>query len=296
MNNELTPIDINLHTQSVAGLATQLGYDGDLTVGALEDGIRLYQRRTIEDLFELGKRLLLLKEQCQHGEFTNRVELLGFEPSLARRLMSATIKFSKQETSPVLKTVKTQSKLLELIVLDDSEIKIIEEGGSIGDVNLDAIETMSVRELKKALREAKATAESKDQDLQAKDQIIQKKDQKINALDEKVTKANSPVEIQKRTESESQRMTEKVLQEINTACLTMHNDTVRFTNSINSIFDAVNEHELYSIQERLEANVVGLFQQIAQTSVELGIQIDFQAMVNPEWMNIAMPTTESEAE
>jgi hypothetical protein len=24
---------------------------------ALEDGIRLYQRRTIEDLFELGKRL-----------------------------------------------------------------------------------------------------------------------------------------------------------------------------------------------------------------------------------------------
>ena len=296
MDNELISTDsMRLHTQSVAGLATQLGYEGDLTVGSLEDGIRLYQRRTIEDLFELGKRLLLLKEQCQHGEFQNRVELLGFDPSLARRLMTATLKFAKQETSPVLKTVKTQSKLLELIVLDDEEIKVISEGGSIGDVSLDTIETMSVRDLKKALREAKAALESKDQDIKAKDSIIQKKDQKANELDEKLTKLNSPAEIKKRAESEPQRLAEKALEEMNTACLTMHNDTVRFTNSINSIVDAINEHGLYDIQERLEANVVALFQQIAQTSVELGIQIDFQAMVNPSWMSIT-PATESEAE
>ena len=296
MDNELISTDsMRLHTQSVAGLATQLGYEGDLTVGSLEDGIRLYQRRTIEDLFELGKRLLLLKEQCQHGEFQNRVELLGFDPSLARRLMTATLKFAKQETSPVLKTVKTQSKLLELIVLDDEEIKVISEGGSIGDISLDTIETMSVRDLKKALREAKAAVESKDQDIKAKDLIIRKKDQKANELDEKLTKLNSPAEIKKRAESEPQRLAEKALEEMNKACITMHNDTVRFTNNINSIVDAINEHELYDIQERLEANVVALFQQIAQTSVELGIQIDFQAMVNPSWMSIT-PATESEAE
>ncbi len=296
MDNELISTDsMRLHAQSVAGLATQLGYEGDLTVGSLEDGIRLYQRRTIEDLFELGKRLLLLKEQCQHGEFQNRVELLGFDPSLARRLMTATLKFAKQETSPVLKTVKTQSKLLELIVLDDEEIKVISEGGSIGDISLDTIETMSVRDLKKALREAKAAVESKDQDIKAKDLIIQKKDQKANELDEKLTKLNSPAEIKKRAESEPQRLAEKALEEMNKACITMHNDTVRFTNNINSIVDAINEHELYDIQERLEANVVALFQQIAQTSVELGIQIDFQAMVNPSWMSIT-PATESEAE
>lgn len=297
MDNELTTADsMRLHTQSVAGLATQLGYDGDLTVGSLEDGIRLYQRRTIEDLFELGKRLLLLKEQCQHGEFQNRVELLGFDPSLARRLMTATLKFAKQETSPVLKTVKTQSKLLELIVLDDEEIKVISEGGSIGDVSLDTIETMSVRELKKALHDAKKSLESKDQDIKAKDQIIQKKDQKANELDEKLTKLNSPAEIQKRAESEPQRLAEKALEEMNKACITMHNDTVRFTNSINSIVDAINEHELYDIQDRLEANVVALFQQIAQTSVDLGIQIDFQEMVNPSWMSAAPVANESEAE
>jgi len=65
----------------------------------------------------------------------------------------------------------------------------------------------------------------------------------------------------------------------------MHNDTVRFTNHVNSILETINEHELYDIQEQLEASVVAAFQQIAQTSVELGIQIDFQAMVNPEWMS-----------
>jgi hypothetical protein len=64
----------------------------------------------------------------------------------------------------------------------------------------------------------------------------------------------------------------------------MHNDTVRFTNEINSVIDAIEEHGLYHIQEQLEANVIAAFQQIAQTSVALGIQIDFEAMVSPSWM------------
>ena len=71
----------------------------------------------------------------------------------------------------------------------------------------------------------------------------------------------------------------------------MHNDTVRFTNSINSVLDTINEHGLYSIQEQLEALVISAFQQIAQTSVELGIQIDFETMVNPAWLLHLMQQT-----
>ncbi len=67
----------------------------------------------------------------------------------------------------------------------------------------------------------------------------------------------------------------------------MHNDVVRFSNHINSVLDTINEHGLYDIQEQLEASVVAAFQQIAQSSVELGIQIDFEAMVNPAWMATA---------
>lgn len=296
LEQQTTEIAFSEHSQKLGVLAAQLGYQGALTVGALEDEIRFYQQRSVEAVMELGKRLLIMKEMTPHGEFSKRIEMLGISKRTAQRFMSVVLKFSKTTSMSLLSKSGNGTKLLELMVLDDDDIEIIDAGGSIGDVSLDTIETMSVRELKQALRDAKTALESKDQDIKAKDQIIQKKDQKANELDEKLTKLNSPAEIQKRAESEPQRLAEKALEEMNKACITMHNDTVRFTNNINSIVDAINEHELYDIQDRLEANVVALFQQIAQTSVELGIQIDFQAMVNPSWMSVAPAADELEAE
>jgi hypothetical protein len=72
-----------------ATLAQQLGYEGVLTVGTLEDEIRFYQRRTVEAILETGKRLLLLKEMTPHGEFAQRVEMLGFSDRTAQRFMQA---------------------------------------------------------------------------------------------------------------------------------------------------------------------------------------------------------------
>lgn len=278
MSNEvITEVDIQTHTKAVAGLATQLGYEGALTVGALEDEIRFFQQRTVEAVMELGKRLLILKEITPHGEFNKRVEMLNFTPRMAQKFMSAVLKFSKTNSSSLLQKAGNQTKLLELVTLDDDEIQVIEQGGSIGEVSLDSIETMSVRELKDELRKIKA-------DKEAGDLLLQKKDQKINELDAKLTKLQSPVQIKKRAESEEQLIAAKALEEANTACLTMHNDTVRFKNTVNSVLDTINEHGLYNIQEQLEALVVSAFQQIAQTSVELGIQIDFETMVNPAWL------------
>ncbi|MGB9040323.1 MAG: hypothetical protein WCC23_17695 [Acinetobacter calcoaceticus] len=279
MSNEvITEVDlIQQHTQSVAGLATQLGYDGALTVGALEDEIRFYQMRTVEACMELGKRLLILKEMTAHGEFEKRIEILGLSPRMARKFMSAVLKFANRNSNSVLQAAKTQTKLLELVVLDDDDLDFIEQGGSIGAVSLDSIDTMSTRELKQALRDAKA-------DKDAADLLLKKKDEKINELDSKVTKLQSPVQIKKRAESEEQLIAAKALEEATSACLTMHNDTVRFKNTVNSVLDTINEHGLYNIQEQLEALVISAFQQIAQTSVELGIQIDFETMVNPAWL------------
>ncbi|MCY6443234.1 hypothetical protein OQH26_019230 [Acinetobacter baumannii] len=279
MSNEvITEVDlIQQHSQSVAGLATQLGYDGALTVGALEDEIRFYQMRTVEACMELGKRLLILKEMTAHGEFEKRIEILGLSPRMARKFMSAVLKFANRNSNSVLQAAKTQTKLLELVVLDDDDLDFIEQGGSIGAVSLDSIDTMSTRELKQALRDAKA-------DKDAADLLLKKKDEKINELDSKVTKLQSPVQIKKRAESEEQLIAAKALEEATSACLTMHNDTVRFKNTINSVLDTINEHGLYNIQEQLEALVISAFQQIAQTSVEFGIQIDFETMVNPAWL------------
>lgn len=277
IENETTELAISSHSQKIGMLAAQLGYEGSLALGALEDEIRFYQQRTVESCMEIGKRLLLVKEQTPHGEFNKRIEILNFTPRMAQKFMSAVLKFSKTNSSSLLQKAGNQTKLLELVMLDDDEIELINEGGSIGDVNLDTIETMSVRELKKALRDAKA-------DIEAKEQVIKTKDQRANELLEENTKLKSPAQIKKRAETEQQQLAKKSLEEISAACLKMHNDTVRFTNEINSVIDAIEEHGLYDIQEQLEADVVAAFQQIAQTSVALGIQIDFEAMVSPSWM------------
>ena len=206
--------------------------------------------------------------------------MLGISKRTAQRFMSVVLKFSKTTSMSLLEKSGNGTKLLELMVLDDDDIDVIDQGGSIGDVSLDTIETMSVRELKKALRDAKA-------DIEAKEQVIKTKDQEKNKILEENTKLKSPAQIKKRAETEQQQLTKKALEELDSACATMHNDVVRFTNHINSILDAINEHGLYDIQDKLESSVVAAFQQIAQTSVELGIQIDFENMVTPSWMATA---------
>lgn len=154
--------------ENAQALAVQLGYEGSLMVGSLEDEIRFFQRRTVEACLELGKRLLLLKELTPHGEFIPRIELLGISKETGQKMMSATIKFSKASSTTLLKAAGTQTKLLELLILDDGEIAALEAGESARGITLDDVDTMSVRELRAALREAKAEAGAKDRVIEGK--------------------------------------------------------------------------------------------------------------------------------
>lgn len=283
LEQQTTEVMTSDYAQKLGILATQLGYQGSLTVGALEDEIRFYQQRTVEACLELGKRLLILKEMTPHGEFKQRIEMLNINERTARRFMTTALKFNKTDNLSVLKAAGNQSKLLELLVLDDEEIKELNEGGSVNDITLDDIDRMTASELRAKLREAKAVVLSKDQDLQAKDQVIQKKDQKINELDEKFTKTNSPIEIKKRAASEPQLIAKKALEDMNVSSMTMFNATTRFVNEANSILEVVSENMLTNVQEQITHNLVSVFQQIAQTAADLNIQIDFEEMVTPYW-------------
>ncbi|ADX03002.1 hypothetical protein [Acinetobacter baumannii] len=176
--------------------------------------------------------------------------------------------------------------LRKLRKLPDAEREILINGEAVKTEDreslIDLIEEMAAKHAKEKAEQNARITELLEND-KAKDQLLQKKDQKINELDAKNTKLSSPLEIKKREETKDQQLAAIALSDANTACQIMHNDVVRFTNSINSILDVVNENGLYHIQEQIEASIVFAFQQIAQTSVELGIQIDFEAMVNPEW-------------
>ncbi|WP_219211900.1 DUF3102 domain-containing protein [Variovorax boronicumulans] len=136
----------------VQELALSLGYDGQLSVGTLEDEIRFYQRRSVEALLESGKRLLLLKQMTPHGDFKARVELLGFSDRTAQRFMQAAAKTAKSANLAALSTqVKSASAFLELVTHDDDILENLQE--------IDNIERMSPSELRAALRQSEKDAE-----------------------------------------------------------------------------------------------------------------------------------------
>lgn len=153
-------------------LATHLGYEGALTVGTLEDEIRFFQRRTVEAILETGKRLLLLKKIVPHGEFEQRVELLGFADRTAQRFMSAAQKTSKSAKLALLSTqVKNASAFLELITHDDDVIKSLTE--------MDEFDRMSASQLRTAAREGR-------QELENEKKISGKKSERIQAQQDQI--------------------------------------------------------------------------------------------------------------
>lgn len=176
-----------MHTEqeaTVRAVAAQLGYqlpanctDPDL----IQRDIATNMRRTVESMIEVGRGLLVLKEACPHGEFQKRLDVLGFEQRAARRYMQVVAKFAKRATSTVLlEAADTQSKLLEMLVLDDEQIEELELTGQTGELKLDDIATMSVKELRAALRETRENAE-------AQARLLADKNSKIDELAAKLT-------------------------------------------------------------------------------------------------------------
>jgi chromosome segregation ATPase len=60
----------------------------------------------------------------------------------------------------LLPKIDSQTKLFELLVLDDEEIAELAESGMTGELALDDVATMSVKELRAALRESRAEREA----------------------------------------------------------------------------------------------------------------------------------------
>lgn len=182
--------------ENAIAVARKVGYDGPLTLGAIEDRIRQSMRRTVEEVLEIGKSLLIMKELSSHGEFSKRAELLGIQPRMAQKFMSSVLKFSNANSNSLLKAAGTQTKMLELLVLDDGEIEALESGETVRGVTLDKIETMSVSELKKALRDANERIEAKDAVIKDKSAKIDQQAETIAALDNrKRTEAMQPVSL-----------------------------------------------------------------------------------------------------
>ncbi|ARU23640.1 hypothetical protein RSSE_c3257 [Ralstonia solanacearum] len=175
-----------MHTEqeaTVRAVAAQLGYqlpadctDPDL----IQRDIAANMRRSVEACLEVGRGLRVLKEACEHGQFGPRLEALGIEPRVAQKFMASAAKFSKAALTPLLKAAGNQTKLFEMLVLDDEQIEELELTGQTGELKLDDIATMSVKELRAALRETRENAE-------AQSRLLADKNAKIDELAAKLT-------------------------------------------------------------------------------------------------------------
>jgi hypothetical protein len=153
--------------QDTRALAARLGYqlpadsaDPDL----IQRDIAANMRRSVEACLEVGRGLCVLKAACGHGNFLARLEVLGIDRGVGARFIQAAVKFSNvPSTAHLTKAIGNQTKLFEMLVLDDEQLEELALTGQSGELTLDDVATMSVKELRAAVREAKGRLAAKEQ-------------------------------------------------------------------------------------------------------------------------------------
>lgn len=148
-------VERKVQNERVTALALQLNYNGSTEPAVLENSAKDAIRRIGMGIFELGGYLLLLKESCAHGGFTPVLERLGINPQSASRYMSVTQRFANLPTSANLEKLGF-SKMAELLPLEDGQMDSLLEEGQTGELALDDVSRMSVKELRAAVRKERA--------------------------------------------------------------------------------------------------------------------------------------------
>ena len=143
--------------ERVTALAHKLNYQGSTDPFVLVNSAKDAIRRIGMAVFELGAYLLLLKEGCKHGEFVLTLEEVGINHHSAKKYMAMTRRFANGSTSTHLEKLGF-SKMAELLPLDDDQVDDLVEEGQTGELSLDDVTRMSVKELRAAVRKERAEA------------------------------------------------------------------------------------------------------------------------------------------
>jgi hypothetical protein len=275
---------LTLLGQNSADVAARFGdderYDRHRVVGEA----RFFMAQSAEAMLELGKRLILIKENEPHGDFVLVVTgQLGIEERSARRMMTAAVKY----LSPALSSKRTtlsvlgKSKLFDLMTEDDDALEVLAEGGTLAGHTLDEIESMSARELKAALRESR-------EDAAAKDKLIEHKDKKINSL--VADKKFKPSAESAARNAAEQALLEQLQEATGRA-------EAAFIALCNVVDGAVAENNP-ALRVRAQQAVQYLIARMALVIDEHGIDVDMSAGLDqtPDWMKAAEAAKAADAE
>lgn len=173
---ELATVAENIHkADAMFSFLGDYTYEGEVTA------IRNDLTTSANSMLSAGCRLLRLKEHEGHGRFMKALDGLGLAERTANRLMNTAMKFVSDSGSVKYPRLMQQSvsKIYELALLDDDDLKGLDEGKSVANIDVDEVDRMTVRDLRKKVREAKKERE-------ALENVIKSKSEKLDELEKEI--------------------------------------------------------------------------------------------------------------
>ena len=173
---ELATVAENIHKADA-----MFSFLGDYTFEGEVTAIRNDLITSANSMLSAGCRLLRLKEHEGHGRFRKALEELGVNRETSRRLMNTAMKFVSDTGGVKYPRLMQQSvsKIYELALLDDDDLKDLDEGKPVADIDVDEVDRMTVRDLRKKVREAKKERE-------ALENVIKSKSEKLDELEKEI--------------------------------------------------------------------------------------------------------------
>lgn len=197
---------------------TKFGDGGPYNRSRLEGEARAHFETSSLSMLEAGKRLALLRVKEEPGEFSQCLKRIGVPRSTAYRMINAAERFlddqgrSKFEITPSVPTLGQLglSKIYELATLDVEDIDTLVGGGEAAGITMEEAKALSVRELKRKLKERdaeiKQIRDQAESESEVHNQILAEKNHKIDELDAKLRTSKDPGRWQEQAEQMLMRL------------------------------------------------------------------------------------------
>lgn len=228
---------------------------------------RFFMAHSAEAMLEAGKRLIQIKENEPHGDFTEIVvEQLGLGERSAQLMMQAAVKFLSPALSAQAKSIALlgKTKLYNLMLERDEDLVELAEGGTVAGLDLDDMRCMSASELRKALAEAR-------QSMAAKDRVIQTKSCKLDKLAEDAEARNAAPLPEKEALQ---------IADLHGAALRCEGPIQALLNAVSEVMDnAASDAAALCARQTLEYIV----QRLMDGCAARAIRVDLSEIVAPAW-------------
>lgn len=249
-------------------LQTVFGLDS-LDPAVLSHEIGGLIQQTGRALFAMGGRLCALRAILPKDEWHAALDRLGFAPRVAARMMTSALKCVDADGNGRERLMALpQSKVLELVALDESSLDELEQTGAIAQLQLefDDIDRMSSSELRKKLRQL-------EQDAAAKDRVIAKKSSEIDRLHLAAERSSA--------QDPTAQIAQQQITELRDATTAAEQALLALANAV---ADATEQAAAPQVATAAHTSVEYIAQALADLITRHGIPVQFEQMVTPDWM------------